>query len=137
MLAMDPAGNSPENSPAKPSQGERLRPYQFTPGTSGNPKGRPRKSLLDREIDKLLKSRCEEDPMHRRFAALIARSLVAAAIKGGVAGVAAAHLVAERSGGKVPAQSEFEPITEIRVHIHKNVPLQLADEPAPPRIEGK
>lgn len=131
---MDTSANSEQISEARARSNANLKPWPK--GVSGNRSGRPKKSLLDRQIDKLLKSRCVEDPQQRKFAELIAYALVRDAIKGGTAGVAAAHLLAERSGGKVVAQDEALPITDIRCTIHVNRPV-LRDGLEPPTIKGQ
>lgn len=68
---------------------ENLRPWK--PGESGNPGGRPRKRLIDRELEELL---TKEDSA---LAKAIAEVLLARARKGDLRAI---QLVAERTEGR-------------------------------------
>lgn len=80
----------PENSIQKHSV-EWLKPYQFQPGKSGNPGGRPKKHLTEALLDAL-----EKDP---KRAAKIANKLLAQAENGDVQSF---DRIADRTEGPVP-----------------------------------
>lgn len=86
---MSDAANSQENSGRGPA--EHLKAYQFKPGQSGNPKGRPKRTALDDRLAELLEA--DEDTQ----AGALAKALLIMALSGDTQ---AAKLVAERAYGK-------------------------------------
>jgi hypothetical protein len=84
--------NSQENSQRNPA--EHLKGFQWKPGQSGNPGGRPKKKLVDECLEELLEA---ADSEHAKALAI---SLIAKALNGDTK---AAQLVAERTQGK-PSQ---------------------------------
>lgn len=85
MSDQEQAANSAEISPA-----ERIAAYQWKPGQSGNPSGRPKKKLLDWAIQE------ELEALDSAEAVKIAKALIQLASKD----VQAAKLIAERTEGK-------------------------------------
>jgi Family of unknown function (DUF5681) len=91
------AENSAENS-VKPKRGnsDKIKPYQFKPGQSGNPGGRPKRPLSDAYRD-LMDKIVPGDKEKRTFAELIALAVAKEAIKGKTQ---AAIEIADRVEGK-------------------------------------
>ena len=73
------AENSKEKSKRK--KGEWLKQYQFKPGVSGKPGGRPKKPLTE-AYRSILEESFPNDPKQRTFARMIAEGQAKAAIKG-------------------------------------------------------
>jgi Family of unknown function (DUF5681) len=139
MSEKDPAGNSTQNStPKQPQNGsERLAPYRFQKGKSGNASGRPKRSLGEIVVQRMLRARVPEDPQNRRMIELIVWALCRKAVKGDAE---CARLLFERGYGRVPLEPDFEPITNINVIIRKNQPMTIDGKPQgmqAPVIEGK
>lgn len=97
-----------------------LRPPWERGQRSPNPSGRPRRSLAEVTIQRMLRSRLQEDPQRRRVIELITRGLIAKAIKGDEP---CARLLLERAYGKVAPEPEFEPIVEIKCVVHTHRPV--------------
>jgi hypothetical protein len=75
---------------------------RFRPGQSGNPSGRPRKTLTEAYKD-LLDTKYPNDPEGRTYAQVIAMSVLELAAKGNIR---AAIEAADRTEGKVASQNE-------------------------------
>jgi hypothetical protein len=129
---MDDGANTEQITEARKRSLANLRP-PWKPGESGHKAGRPKRSLGEIVVTRMLKARVPEDPENRRMVELITRALCAKAIKGDTD---AARLLFERAYGRVALEAEFEPITQINVIIRKNVPHTI-ESGAPPLIEGK
>lgn len=82
---------SPANKPKRGGNPDNIKPFQFKPGKSGNPGGRPKKQPLTEALEELL----EADP---KVARQIALAMCRAARKGNVK---AFNSVADRVEGKV------------------------------------
>ena len=98
----DDAASSAENSVKKkkrrgPGNPDKIRPYQFKPGQSGNPSGRPRRPLTEAYKD-LLDKKFPGDARGRTYAQVIAEGQAKAAIAGRTE---AAKEIADRAEGKV------------------------------------
>ena len=91
------AENSVGNS-GKPRRGnpEKIKPYRFRPGQSGNPGGRP-KNLLTEAYRDVLERRVPGDPEGRTFAQAIAFAVAREAVRGNIR---AAVEIADRTEGK-------------------------------------
>lgn len=73
--------------------------YRWQPGQSGNPSGRPKKSLIDSALEALLAEPIRRKSKHpeRTKARLLAKAILKHALKGNFK---FAQLAAEREGGK-------------------------------------
>lgn len=78
-------------------KGSWLKQYQFQPGQSGNPNGRPRKLITEAYTEHLHK-KCPTDSQGRTYAQLLAQGQINAAIKGKAE---PAKEIADRVEGKV------------------------------------
>jgi hypothetical protein len=75
----------------------RLKPYQFKPGQSGNPKGRPRHLTLSEAYRQALNKPVPNDPENRTFVQKIGDLMILRAASGDTA---AAREIADRVEGK-------------------------------------
>ena len=82
------------------SKADRIAPYRWKPGESGNPAGRPpSEAALSDDLRSRLAEKVPGDKQHRTYAQKIACRLVEAALRGSVS---AAALIADRVEGKPP-----------------------------------
>lgn len=87
----------------------------FMPGKSGNPGGRPKKTVLSDAYRAVLEREVPDDPKGRTFAELIADQIALDAIKGRNKVSAAAEL-ADRTEGKVKETHEIS-ITPLDITV--------------------
>jgi Family of unknown function (DUF5681) len=98
------AENSQENSRSRRARAEHLRPFDFKPGQSGNPAGRPKNAYSD--AHKLIASGSVKDLRIRptdTVALAIAKIVCREALKGKID---AAKEAADRTEGRSPQRHE-------------------------------
>jgi len=88
-----------KKTPGNPALAELGKPYQFQPGQSGNPGGRPRSlvATISEELRRLLRSECSEDPQRRTWAEVIAEKLCRMALEGNVQAI---NEIGDRTEGR-------------------------------------
>ena len=81
------------------SRADRLKPYRWQKGQSGNPKGRPKAITLSEAYRAAIRELVPRDQRERTFAEQIADAIVARAARGEVR---AAQEIADRIEGRPP-----------------------------------
>ena len=118
---------------------DRLKPYRFKPGQSGNPKGRPKHRQLSERYKEVMEfplplSMCKQLglPKNATLGDGIAMALGLSAIKGAPNGmVDAAREIADRTEGKALQRNAFEGPTA----PPPNITIEFVDPPPqPPQI---
>ncbi len=94
-MSVKQGDNREEVGPGKPPKSS-----QWKPGTSGNPKGRPRSKTASEEIRARLSEINESDPERRTYGRIMAVKLVDAACSGDARAVQAVREVIDRTEGK-------------------------------------
>jgi len=98
--------------------GDWLKPYQFKPGQSGNPKGRKKGSSITDEIAKALERKVPRDAEGRTWKRLLAESIIKHAVHGHGA---AMGYVLDRIEGKVKEHIDHEITNKISVDVIKEI----------------
>ena len=118
------AANSGKSSADKPRPEDRLIPYRFKPGQSGNPSGRPKKKpITDRyqeQLETLAPPEVAEElglpPGKATMADVIARRMAIRAVSSNRA-VEAAREMREAVEGKAPQAFELKHGGEVTINV--------------------
>jgi Family of unknown function (DUF5681) len=101
------AQNSVGNSVKKKLRGnaDKIKPYQFKAGQSGNPGGRPKLAPISQACRELLNRPVPGDTAGRTYAEAIAQTLAEKALAGDIRAV---QEIADRAEGRARQAIEFE-----------------------------
>jgi hypothetical protein len=101
MTPEDHTDNQPPTSGAAPSPHDHLRQYQWKPGQSGNPNGRPK----GQSVTSLLRELLGQEHNKKKLAALLAERLLKDALQGKLGHI---KEVLDRTEGRVADRVQVE-----------------------------
>jgi Family of unknown function (DUF5681) len=116
------AANSVENSvKRRGGNPAKIKPFEFQPGQSGNPSGRPKKHITEAYL-KLLGRKFPGDPKRRTYAELIAEAQAKEAIKGKTQ---AAIEITDRTEGKTTQAHELSGPSGAPIPVQSRTPQEV------------